>query len=186
MNLYIIVLPLPILFKLHLVVSKRLQLIAVFATAIASRGVVASIVDLVYCVELLDLEDGTWREACVSITTIFETDVPIIVGSMPFFSTFLKLHVAQSDSVQALLPRFSNKRQDASTFPSDPPAPPRTFESSEPKMHPYYKLSESALLKSRCTASGDVLPTMNNSENTIMRMVGIFQQTHAQPRQSPV
>jgi hypothetical protein len=32
-------------------------------------GVVASIVDLVYCVELLDLEDSTWREACVSITT---------------------------------------------------------------------------------------------------------------------
>lgn len=35
----------------------------------ASSGVVASIVDLVYCVELLDLEDSTWREACVSITT---------------------------------------------------------------------------------------------------------------------
>lgn len=35
----------------------------------ASSGVVASIVDLVYCVEMLDLEDSTWREACVSITT---------------------------------------------------------------------------------------------------------------------
>jgi hypothetical protein len=34
MNLYILVIPLPILFKLELAVSKRLQLVAVFATAV--------------------------------------------------------------------------------------------------------------------------------------------------------
>ncbi len=35
MNLYILILPLPILAKLHMAVSKRVQLIAVFATASA-------------------------------------------------------------------------------------------------------------------------------------------------------
>lgn len=35
MNLYILILPLPILSNLHLAISKRLQLIAVFATATA-------------------------------------------------------------------------------------------------------------------------------------------------------
>ncbi|KAK9423295.1 hypothetical protein SUNI508_04189 [Seiridium unicorne] len=184
LNLYILVIPLPILYRLHLAVSKRLQLIAVFATA--SAGVVASIVDLVYCVELLDFEDSTWREACVSITTIVENNVAIIVGSMPAFATFLKVHVAQSTSVQALLSRFSKKKQDTSGFQSDQQTPLRTFGSSEPKGHPYYALTESALLKSQCSTSGETMPTLKSPDKAILRTSGIPQQTDTTHQKSQV
>lgn len=95
---------------------------------------------------------------------------------MPAFSAFLKLHIAQSSSFQAILSRFSRRRQDASTFHSDPFASPRAFGSFKAKMRPY-ELDESVLIKSRCTSSGEVLPIMNNSDHTIMRTVDFRQQT---------
>ncbi|KAH8892600.1 hypothetical protein GQ53DRAFT_822805 [Thozetella sp. PMI_491] len=173
-NFYILILPLPILTKLQMGVSKKVQLITVFATA--SIGVIASIVDLAYCVKLLDLEDSTWSEASVSITTIVENNVAIIVGSMPAFANFFKVQVVQSNSFQSFRSRFSKKGLGTSDFHSDPHTPIRTFGSSGQKQHHYYELDENALLRSQCTSNGEVLVTPGMPDGGIVRTVGVYQQ----------
>ncbi len=96
---------------------------------------------------------------------------------MPAFATFFKVHVAQSDSFQAFRSLFTKKSPGASTFHSEPQTPLRTFGSSGPKVHPYYELPESALLKSQCTTSGEVMVTTNIPNAAIVRSVDIYQQT---------
>jgi hypothetical protein len=102
----------------------------------------------------------------------------IIVGSMPAFATFFKVHVVRSSRFQAVLSLFSSKKsQDTSVSDSNPQTPLRTFGASGPKVHPYYELNESALLKSQCTTSGEVIDAPNIPDRAIVRTVGIYQQT---------
>ncbi|KAJ6444955.1 hypothetical protein O9K51_03357 [Purpureocillium lavendulum] len=99
-DLYIFVLPLPVLSKLHLSVRKRIGLCAIFLTAL--MGVVASVIALVYRVKLLHTKDTTWTQSNLFICIIVENNVAIIVSSVPAFTTLMKQHVAESGVFKSL------------------------------------------------------------------------------------
>ncbi|KAF2829893.1 hypothetical protein CC86DRAFT_391950 [Ophiobolus disseminans] len=105
-DVYIFVLPLPTLFRLSMPLAKRIQVIALFATAFISRGVAASLVCMVYRIKLLRLTDATWQAGVVGIPIIIESNVSIIVGSMPAFANFMRKYVAESSLFKSLRSRL--------------------------------------------------------------------------------
>ncbi|KAJ4408212.1 hypothetical protein N0V82_009755 [Gnomoniopsis sp. IMI 355080] len=108
-DLYLFVLPLPVIMRLHLSTGKRLGLATVFATAL--MGVVASVVALRYRVELYkNKADSTWPQTQVFICVIVENNVALIVSSMPGFATFVKVNVSESWLFKSLQSRLSGSR----------------------------------------------------------------------------
>ncbi|KAK8043459.1 hypothetical protein PG993_005889 [Apiospora rasikravindrae] len=104
LDIYILILPLPILSKLQLPLRKRLQLAAVFATAIL--GVLSSIVALYFRVEELHTADLTWNQAGLGMAVVIENNVAIIVASMPAFASFMRNNVLQSQVFKSLQSRL--------------------------------------------------------------------------------
>ncbi|RWA11964.1 hypothetical protein EKO27_g3138 [Xylaria grammica] len=106
-DLYIFILPIPILFHLNMSAKRRMQLAAVFSTALL--GVAGSVVSLVFKVKLLQSADVGWITSIVNIArylatplvsplppprsvyaanktrniSLVETNIAIIVGCMP-------------------------------------------------------------------------------------------------------
>lgn len=101
LDVYIFALPLAPLARLRLSTGKRVGLLAVFATAM--MGVVASVIALVFRVQLRHTQDMTWVQSCLFICVIVENNVAVIVSSMPAFATFLRVHVSESAFVKSLL-----------------------------------------------------------------------------------
>ncbi|KAF2009350.1 hypothetical protein BU24DRAFT_473473 [Aaosphaeria arxii CBS 175.79] len=140
-DIYIFILPLPTLARLHLPLAKRVQVISLFATAFI--GVAASVVCLVYRIKLLWLSDATWQAGVVAIPIIIENNVAIIVGSLPAFASFLRKYVAGSSvyhSIRAVMvssnlysPKVWQQKKTQDTFGS----PKRARKTSS-----YYELSE--------------------------------------------
>ncbi|PHH88067.1 hypothetical protein CDD83_8041 [Cordyceps sp. RAO-2017] len=88
-DLYIFILPIPVLLRLQLSTSKRLRLVSLFG--IALFGVAASIVALVYRVPLLAPSnmltsgiDYTWHLAQIYIVNMVECNVPLSIACLPF------------------------------------------------------------------------------------------------------
>ncbi|KFA54235.1 hypothetical protein S40293_08142 [Stachybotrys chartarum IBT 40293] len=159
-DLYIFVLPLPVVSRLTLSKSKRLQLLAVFG--IAFLGVIASIVGLVYRIRLLrGSDDSTWNEASVQISNTAENSVTLIVGSAPAFASFFKTHIAESAIWTSFGSMFRTKSdksgKSGSSFsrPSKAIASPRNQSSSQLKMD--LELRDARLFSSTATAQYDRL-----------------------------
>ena len=89
-------------------------------------------------------------------SSIVENNVAIIVGSMLAFANFCKVYVAQSSSFRALISRITKRNHEASVLHNTPSTHLRTIGSFQPKVNNYYKISESALLKSQCTTNGEL------------------------------
>ncbi|KAI1145021.1 hypothetical protein F4825DRAFT_277859 [Nemania diffusa] len=104
LDIWILILPLPALSKLQVSTKKKLQLFAVFVTGLL--GVISSIVSCYWRFKLvLDKPgDSTWDEAELFLWIMTEHNVAIIVGSMPAFAGFIKLHIA--GSFQSLMSRL--------------------------------------------------------------------------------
>ncbi|KAK3689097.1 hypothetical protein B0T22DRAFT_377891 [Podospora appendiculata] len=200
-DLYIFILPLPILAKLRLHRRKKIRLLAVFGTA--AVGVATSVVALVFRVQLLKPGDSTWQQACLAMCVVAENNVAIIVGSMPAFASFMRVHVAQSASFQSLRSKFVGSRGGSSgksgysssegggggrPLPGDPRG---TFGSPMQARKPgYYELNDTELMKSQfstvdnSTISAPMtmrsgLRDQDLEQGRIVRTVDIFQQTHA-------
>ncbi|MCJ1324193.1 hypothetical protein MMC10_000855 [Thelotrema lepadinum] len=87
-DLYIIILPLPIILRLHQAVRTRLAIAAMFGTGVF--GLVASTMSLYYRVtEVPDL-DSSWVATETHICVITEAYVAILVCCMPFLPLFWK------------------------------------------------------------------------------------------------
>ncbi|KAF3760404.1 hypothetical protein M406DRAFT_283563, partial [Cryphonectria parasitica EP155] len=112
LDIYIFLLPLPIVARLHMPLGRRLQLIGVFGTAL--MGVTASALSLVYRVQLLDATDTLWPQSIVSICALVESNVAIIVGCMPGFAQLLKLHAGGSNFFKSLRSRVRDMVGDSS------------------------------------------------------------------------
>ncbi|KAK3317337.1 hypothetical protein B0T19DRAFT_405038 [Cercophora scortea] len=199
-DLYIFILPLPILARLRLHRRKKIRLLAVFGTA--AIGVATSVVALVFRVELLKPGDSTWQQACLAMCVVAENNVAIIVGSMPAFASFMRVHVAQSASFQSLRSKFiggSGGSSGKSGYSSSEggghvglPGDPRgTFGSPmnvARKQPGYYELNDTELMKSQfstvdnSTISGTPVKGMREQEmeeGRIVRTVDIVQLSHA-------
>ncbi|KAI1633647.1 hypothetical protein F4809DRAFT_622299 [Biscogniauxia mediterranea] len=122
LDLYIFILPIPILASLNIKRTKRLHLIGIFGTALA--GVIASIIGLAFRVLLLDTEDKTWSTARLYPCIIVEIYVALIVACMPAFAKFIRVHIFESVSfkwVSSRLAYYPRGNQNSSQKNSDAP-----------------------------------------------------------------
>ncbi|KAM7213477.1 hypothetical protein V8F06_011152 [Rhypophila decipiens] len=99
-DLYILILPFPVLSTLKLKKRRRLKLFFVFGTA--SLGVLASVLALVFKVKLIIDEDGTWAQAQTYICVIVENYIAVIVACMPAFAHFCEVHIGESQVFKSI------------------------------------------------------------------------------------
>ncbi|KAI2634783.1 hypothetical protein GGS26DRAFT_524281 [Hypomontagnella submonticulosa] len=163
LDLYIFILPLPIIIKLHLSLSKKIQVALVFMTALL--GVAASVISLVYRTRLADSKDTSWQQACFYIAMIVENNVAIIVSCIPSFAKAMKRDVFKSSQFTNLLSylrhgKSSSEHEESSSVLNSikskvvPQSVLHKFGVSHNHAQPYeryYELNESALGRSQFT-----------------------------------
>ncbi|KAG6354850.1 hypothetical protein INS49_003931 [Diaporthe citri] len=190
LDIFAFVLPLPIIAKLNLAPRKRKQLLFLFSTALL--GVAASIVALVYKVQLLIKEnenqgDETWLLGPVNICIDVESNIAIIVGSMPAFANFMRIHVAESRVFMSLWSKLGG---------SDPSAPASSNNGNQrrplhgtigsplprKKVKPtYLELTDTNILKSGYTIEGGeglATTTTESGQPGILRTTAVTQESH--------
>ncbi|PQE12417.1 integral membrane protein [Rutstroemia sp. NJR-2017a BVV2] len=196
LDLYIFVLPLPTLIGLKMALRRRVQLVALFATAIF--GVAASVIALVFRVRLLHDADSTWVQAqlaiCVYVYEYFlfstldgstdmwnndsvvENNVATIVGCLPVFAYFVRHNIIESSAYRSLRSKFfggSSKDTGLSSGTGPEAALPQGTFGSKPRKGPqarnYYELSEMQI----------TVPQKDDHPDStgIMRTVNIHQQS---------
>lgn len=176
-DLFVFILPISPLMKLKMPLSRRIQLVALFGTAL--MGLVASVVCMVFRIKLLGLDDSTWQSGKVAIPILIENNVAIIVGSMPAFASFLRAYGPDLSFFKSLRTRLlrGNSKGDLSFGSTQPlPQKPREFDSSPPsKDGPYYELSEPGFLESQVTTAHDTENKAKHGHDGIYRSVELTQ-----------
>ncbi|KAI0544085.1 hypothetical protein F4679DRAFT_60721 [Xylaria curta] len=156
-DIFVFILPLPTLFSLNLSFKKRLQLIALFATAFT--GVVASVICLVFRVQ--SLTDSGWQSGQLAIAVVTENNVAIIVGSLPAFSNFLRTYVSQRAFFKSLSPKLRFHSKSHANDPENKGSPEEqtlwTFGSPRKQKPEYDKLTDTAILKSNVSVLEDAI-----------------------------
>ncbi|ROW05776.1 hypothetical protein VMCG_05248 [Cytospora schulzeri] len=110
LDLYIFILPLPILYQLKMSKKKRIQVTAVFSTAFLA--VIATVLSLVYRVLLYkDTNDQTWYLYALLLCTVVELNISIIVSSMPGFAKIMRLHGSKWISLASRWSKSSGTRE---------------------------------------------------------------------------
>jgi hypothetical protein len=69
--------------------------------------VIASALSLVYRVEALDTNDGTWKYTSLLICSVVENYVAIIVSCAPGFAKFTRLYIAELGMIKSLRSSFT-------------------------------------------------------------------------------
>ncbi|KAH3195689.1 hypothetical protein KXW62_003936, partial [Aspergillus fumigatus] len=72
------------------------------------RGIVASVIALVFRIQLLTTSDTTYTQSALFICVNVENNVAIIVSSMPFFAAFFRSHVLESALLKTLRSKLSS------------------------------------------------------------------------------
>ncbi|KAK8050928.1 hypothetical protein PG993_002313 [Apiospora rasikravindrae] len=119
LDLYIFVLPIPAVVRLQLSKKRKIQILGVFTTALV--GVVASVLSLVYRVEAMDTNDGTWKYTALLICSVVENDVAIFVSCAPGFAKFTRLYISEPkifQSIRSTLFRSKRSKTDSGEKPS--------------------------------------------------------------------
>ncbi|KAH7312705.1 hypothetical protein B0I35DRAFT_514006 [Stachybotrys elegans] len=102
LDLYIFILPLPIIYKLNMSRKRKFQVSALFLVALL--GVIASIISIVYRVQFLIQAnvDLMYNTGITMLCTIVEMDVALIVCSTPAFTKFVRIYILDSQFVRAI------------------------------------------------------------------------------------
>ncbi|KAI1120822.1 hypothetical protein F5Y10DRAFT_282980 [Nemania abortiva] len=174
-DLYIFTLPLPTLYRLNLALSKKIQLIALFATA--SFGIIASVVCVVYRTKLLGPDDSTWTSGNVAIAIVVENNVAVIVGSLPAFTHFLRLHVADTTIYRRLRSKFNSPLTSLSlgARPENPSQEPVWTFGKGRRPREWHELSDSAILKTDITTARSAATTTDPHQDQIAYTIGLTQ-----------
>ncbi|KAI0859745.1 hypothetical protein F4860DRAFT_525756 [Xylaria cubensis] len=119
-DLYLFILPLPILWRLQMTSKRRLQIIAVFATGFLA--VIAGLVTLRYLIILVHSEsDSTWASTQTFVWCIVENNVSIAVGSTPAFVSFARVYIINGALFRSLTSLISRVRGgDINSVDKDP------------------------------------------------------------------
>lgn len=89
LDLYIFILPIPIVLRLQMSLKRRMSILGIFGTAFL--GIAAAVLRLTYQVKLYrSSDDELWLSAIAFICIICESYVAIIVSSMPAFASIFK------------------------------------------------------------------------------------------------
>ncbi|OTB00996.1 hypothetical protein M426DRAFT_25984 [Hypoxylon sp. CI-4A] len=114
-DIYIFILPLPVLASLHMDSSKRQRLFGVFGLGLASsntkclnRGVLASIGGLIVRVLLLRTKDATWSSARLYICLVAEMYAALIVACMPALAKLMRRHIPGSTYLKSIGSKLSS------------------------------------------------------------------------------
>jgi hypothetical protein len=94
-DLYIIILPLPMIWRLHMTLEKKLGVMAIFFTGVFV--LIASAVSMFYRFRLSYGGDTNWFEGSLVCATVSELCVAIIAGCMPSLSSLFK-HYSKGSS----------------------------------------------------------------------------------------
>ncbi|KAG9233259.1 hypothetical protein BJ875DRAFT_426244 [Amylocarpus encephaloides] len=94
LDVFILVLPMPLLRELQLSKSKKMGVIVVFSTA--SFALICAILTMVYRIKLRKSEDPFWTTWEATITNIAENNVAIIVACVPGTFSFCKKFIVPS------------------------------------------------------------------------------------------
>ncbi|RWA06384.1 hypothetical protein EKO27_g8726 [Xylaria grammica] len=142
LDVYIFILPLPVVTKLKMPLQKRIQLVAVFSLALG--GIASSIASLVERIQIAHAYDQTWISAILSLCSAVELNVAIIVGSAPAFAGFARSYFIDSTVVRRLLSSISLTSK-AKLYDSEAPLEyqKNTNENHSAKIyHQYYELND--------------------------------------------
>ncbi|KAI1160128.1 hypothetical protein F5B18DRAFT_541720 [Nemania serpens] len=168
-DIYIFILPLPILSRLNLSTKRKLQISALFFVAIL--GVVGSVVSLAYRVVSIHgpTTDLTYSAAVLLNCNLIEMNIALVVCSTPAFANFMRNYVLQSRIFKSLRSTLgSNSSGLIRSKISLGPNRPRTGRDPAPKRRGlgenggggYIDMSDTLLLKSG--ASVDIEATQSN------------------------
>ncbi|EED23498.1 conserved hypothetical protein [Talaromyces stipitatus ATCC 10500] len=164
LDIYIFILPLPILLKLQMMPRQRLQLLGIFSTALL--GVGASIASLIIKIRLMSSADSSWLGAQATMCTIIETNIALIVGCMPSFAQFVTVYVRGSTFIKSLRSRLlsgSGRTRNASAPSKDV----ITFGSNQPpRRNNYYELTDTMLLETQTTIRDDTSEMDHHSKSS--------------------
>ncbi|KAK8079212.1 hypothetical protein PG994_003019 [Apiospora phragmitis] len=154
LDIFAFLLPLPIIARLNLTRRKKTQILLLFSTAFLA--IVASVIALVYKVKLLIIEnknqgDQNYLLGPVNICIDAESNIAIVVGSMPAFSNFMKLHVLESRAFQSLRSTFGVSSATEKGTPIRPPHGTIGSPAERKRKPAYYELTDTNIMNSRYT-----------------------------------
>ncbi|KAH7324459.1 hypothetical protein B0I35DRAFT_424232 [Stachybotrys elegans] len=172
LDLFIFVLPLPSILRLNLSTKRKIQLVCVFLTALV--GVVASVLSLVYRVEAIDTNDGTWQYTSLVICNVVENDVALIVSSTPGFANFARLYLSELGIIRTISSTFSGSGSRTRMYkPSrdreDPNRPRTKKDSNNVGYREFDSTSDTIALKTNASAE---------DTERIVRTVDFSQESH--------
>ncbi|KAI0896433.1 hypothetical protein F4806DRAFT_495740 [Annulohypoxylon nitens] len=165
LDIYIFILPLPIIYRLKLSKKRKIQFMALFF--IGLLGVVSSVICLVYRVKSIegDKPDTMYNSGVLMICNIVEMDVALIVCSTVAFSGFMRVHVLESRVFKSLRSILKGSRNGSNQSNLEKsvlnPNRPRTGRREPPRkkgrglrnMASYIEMSDSWLLNSGATTN---------------------------------
>ncbi|KAI1130425.1 hypothetical protein F5Y10DRAFT_263118 [Nemania abortiva] len=190
-DLYIFILPLPILSRLNLSRKRKLQLSALFFVAIL--GVVGSVVSLAYRVVSISgpTPDLTYSAGVLLNCNLIEMNIALVVCSTPAFANFMRNHVMQSRIFKSLRSTLGG----SSSGPilsriSLNPNRPRTGHDAAPKRNRlggkdaagYIDISDTLLLKSGVTVdieATQAIDTPNSDDSRGLKVVKTVDVEHS-------
>lgn len=159
LDIYILILPLHIVWHLQMPLGKRLQLVGVFSTAIL--GIAASIVSLVFKIQILSSTDSSWLAGITSMCSLIEVNIAIIVGCMPAFAQIVSSHVIGSSFFRSLRTRLLGSSDGRGSSRSKSGSNKQaqglvTFGARQtPRRVDPYEMTDTTLLNTKATAVDD-------------------------------
>ncbi|KAI2610571.1 hypothetical protein GGR54DRAFT_373308 [Hypoxylon sp. NC1633] len=182
LDIYIFILPIPLIIKLQMPIGRRWQVFGVFTTAL--MGIAASVLSLAYRIRLLqDGGDAIWWQTIVALCALIETNIAIIVSCMPSLAQLLRIHVGESSLIRSLRSRLFGSRGTVGDVsgPSEDQNKNEilgtaSFGSGQPRRRDYYQLTDVSLFSTQITSSGNREEDPVSPPKAIVRSVEISQQ----------
>jgi hypothetical protein len=112
-DLYIIVLPLPMIARLHMTTQKKIGVMAIFLTGVFV--LIASAISMYYRYQLVYGGDTNWFEGSLVCATVSELCVAIIAGCMPSLSSLFKHHFKDTSFFASFRSAFRSKPTNGSS-----------------------------------------------------------------------
>ncbi|KAI4861985.1 hypothetical protein F4820DRAFT_431969 [Hypoxylon rubiginosum] len=185
LDLYIFILPLPILFRLNLSRRRKVQVIAIFLVAIL--GVVASVISLVFRVKSIQgtTPDSIYNAGVLLTNNLVEMNIALIICSAPAFSNFMRNNVLESRTFKWLRSTLGDSKsgQSRSNLPKTwDPNHPRTGREKAPNQG-YIEMSDTWLFHGDATvdieARGDAL-TISSDDVSGLQVLKSVNVEHAE------
>ncbi|KAF7867295.1 hypothetical protein EAF04_005378 [Stromatinia cepivora] len=170
LDLFIFILPIPVILRLNLSRRKKIQIMIVFTAALV--GVVASVLSLVYRVEALNTNDGTWKYTLLLIFSVVENDIAIIVSCTPGFVNFVRVYISELPIIRSLRSSLGSGNKSSNHFKLDPNQPRSRREPRKNENREFDMLSDD-LISSTEMGEDRSLPSVCNSSTA-----GVSQETH--------